>query len=53
MLNDSLLDDDTKKALELMSLPLKIKLITCQKHISDTLLVLQKLQTKLSIYLGV
>lgn len=45
--NDSLLDEDTKLALEKIALPLKLKLIECQKYVSDTLLILQKLQIKL------
>ena len=49
MIDDNLLDDDTKLALEKMAIPLKNRLIECQKHISDTLSVLQKIQDKMGV----
>lgn len=44
---ESLLNDDTKKALALMSKPLRDRLENVQKNVSDTLTLLEKLQTKL------
>ena len=47
MNNDSLLDLETREALVKMALPLKLKLMECQKHVAETISILGKLQIKL------
>lgn len=46
--NEHLIDIETKKALALMSKPLKDKLASVQNKVSDTLTILEKLQVKLA-----
>lgn len=48
---ESLLDDNTRQALENMSKPLRDRLKNANKELSDTLVILEKLQTKIKIYL--
>ena len=43
----SLLDDETKQALNAMAKPLKDRLVSMQNKVSDTIVLLEKLQIKL------